>query len=268
MSAIEDPAALIIEAWCTPTLVSPAGRPCSVLQLEERQAAGPVDIGDPYLEDEQWDMEAMVLATIAGQLEDEEEEEEEKETRDECGECDERDEEVPLGDWALAYRGAAHCGESSCEDLAHPSSAAHLSTPPGAMLAIAGAASDVKADGSRLPTSGTAQERKDAHFKMASEHGHAAFACGCRIARARGATSCLDRFGKEQFRRWHNETYGVTPDGSNIKHLNPATSIHNRMWALKEPLDGGKACDSYGRKWQIKNWKLDGSEVCCHMTLQ
>ena len=73
MSAIEDPAALIIEAWCTPTLVSPAGRPCSVLQLEERQAAGPVDIGDPYLEDEQWDMEAMVLATIAGQLEDEEE---------------------------------------------------------------------------------------------------------------------------------------------------------------------------------------------------
>ena len=54
MRASEDPDALIIEAWCTPTLVSPAGRPCSVLQLEERQAAGPVDIGDPYLEDEQW----------------------------------------------------------------------------------------------------------------------------------------------------------------------------------------------------------------------
>ena len=103
---------------------------------------------------------------------------------------------------------------------------------------------------------------------MASEQGHRGFACGCHIARARGATSCLDRFGKEQFRRWHNETYGVTPDGCNIKHLNPATSIHNRMWALKEPLDGGKACDSYGRKWQIKNWKLDGSEVCCHMTFQ
>ena len=97
MSAIEDPAALIIEAWCTPTLVSPAGRPCSVLQLEERQAAGPVDIGDPYLEDEQWDMEAMVLATIAGQLEDEEEEEEEEETRDECGECDECDD--PIFHW-------------------------------------------------------------------------------------------------------------------------------------------------------------------------
>ena len=63
MCASEDPAALMIEAWCAPTLVSPAGRPCSVIQLAMRQAAGPVDIGDPYLEDEQWDMEAMVLAS-------------------------------------------------------------------------------------------------------------------------------------------------------------------------------------------------------------
>ena len=47
------------------------------MQLEAKQAAGPVDIADPYLEEEQWDMEAMVLSTIAGQLEDEEEEEEE-----------------------------------------------------------------------------------------------------------------------------------------------------------------------------------------------
>ena len=68
MCASEDPAALMIEAWCAPTLVSPAGRPCSVIQLAMRQAAGPVDIGDPYLEDEQWDMEAMVLATISGEL--------------------------------------------------------------------------------------------------------------------------------------------------------------------------------------------------------
>ena len=126
----------------------------------------------------------------------------------------------------------------------------------------------VKSDGSRLPTSGTAQERKEQHFKMASEEGHSAFACGCHIARARGATSCLDRFGKEQFRRWHNETYGVTADGSTAKHLDPATSILWRMWALKEPLadPGEKGLDAYGRKWRIKNWKLDGQEVCCHMT--
>ena len=48
------------------------------MQLEAKQAAGPVDIADPYLEEEQWDMEAMVLSTIAGQLEDEEEEEAEE----------------------------------------------------------------------------------------------------------------------------------------------------------------------------------------------
>ena len=66
VKAIEDPVALILETWCSPTLVSPAGRRCSVMQLEEHQAAGPVDIGNAFLEDEQWDMEAMVLSTIAG----------------------------------------------------------------------------------------------------------------------------------------------------------------------------------------------------------
>ena len=102
---------------------------------------------------------------------------------------------------------------------------------------------------------------------MASEQGHATFARRCHIARTQGVTSYPDHFGKEQFRRWHNETYGVTSDGSNAKHLNPATSIHSRMWALKEPLSspGEKAYDTYGHKWQIKNWKLDGHGVCCHM---
>ena len=103
---------------------------------------------------------------------------------------------------------------------------------------------------------------------MASEQGHAAFACGCPIARARGATSCLDRFGKEQFRRWHNETYGVTSDGSVAKHLDAATSIHRKVWELKEPLadPGEKGLDAHGRKWQIKTWKLDGHEVGCRMS--
>ena len=64
------------------------------MQLEEHQAAGPVDIGNAFLEDEQWDMEAMVLSTIAGQVEDEEEEEEEEildQVEKECVECDEDD---------------------------------------------------------------------------------------------------------------------------------------------------------------------------------
>ena len=277
MNAAEDPLALIVESWCSPTLVSPAGRSCSVMQLAEQHAAGPVDVRDPYLEDEQWDMEAMVRSTIAGQLEDEEEEEEEvldqAEEGVECGGCDECDNEGAFGSWALEVHSAANRGKSSCED----GCTTHSSTPSATSLAIPGAAFDVKSDGSRLPTrsdgsrlptSGTALERKEQHFQMASEQGHTTFACRCHIARARGATSCLDRFGKEQFRRWHNETYGVTADGSNAKHLDPATSIHSRMWALKEPLEGPgeKAFDTYGRKWRIRNWKLDGDEVWCRMT--
>jgi len=283
VKAVDDPVGLIVESWCSPTLVSPAGRQCSVLQLEEKQSAGPVDITNPFLEDEQWDMEAMVLSTIAGELEDEEEEEEEVLDPGYAVECGSPDNVGPFDGWALGFRGAALCDKSSCEDAS--CAAAHTSTPSGAVLAVAGTASSdvksdgsrlldalvVRSDGSRLPTSGSAQDRKEQHLQMASEEGHAAFACRCRIATARGATSCLDRFGKEQFRRWHNETYGVTADGGNAKHLDPANSIHNRMWALKEPLPLaglGKTCDrdALGRKWQIRDWKLDGHEVCCHVT--
>ena len=262
VKATDDPVGLMVEAWCSPTLVSPAGRQCSVLQLEHHQAAGPVNINDAFLEEKQWDMEAMVLYTIGGQIEDEEEEEEEEEG-DECGGCVEGDEDGPsggeaaFGGWALGFRGygSAGCRDSSCEGGC---AAAHTSTPSQAVSRVC------SSDGSRLPTSGTAQERKEQHFEMASVQGHAAFACGCPIARARGATSCLDRFGKEQFRRWHNETYGVTADGSAAKHLDPATSIHRKLWELKEPLadTGEKGLDGYGRKWQIKTWKLDGHEVC------
>ena len=252
----------LVETWCSPTLVSPAGRQCSAMQLRQHQEAAPVNIGNAFLEDEQWDMEAMVLSTIAGQLEDEEEEEEEEEEKmpdlfDEI--VDESDNDDDACPWAQETRGVLVVGDKSSSE----------GTPSGAALAVAGAAAEVKSDASRLPTSGTAQQRKDEHFKMASELGHATFACGCPIARARGSTSCLDRFCKEQFRRWHNETYGVTADGSSAKHLDPAHSIHERMWALKEPLAengyGETRRDAYGRKWRIKNWKLDGQEVCCHI---
>ena len=201
--ATDDPVGLIVEAWCSPTLVSPAGRQCSVMQLQQHRAAGPVNISDSFLEEKQWDMEAMVLSTIAGKIEDEEEEEEEEvldpvEEGDMCGGCDEGDEDGPFGGWArrlVAHAGAAGCGESSCED----GCVTHASTP--SVLAVAGGAFDVKqSDGSRLPSSGTPQERKEQHFQMASVEGHSKFACRCRchIARARGATSCLDRFSKEQ----------------------------------------------------------------------
>ena len=104
----DDPVALMVETWCYPTLVSPAGRQCSVMQLQQHQGAGPVDIGNPFLEDEQWDMEAMALCTIAGQLEDEEEEEEEEgEALDSVGDgeeyemCGESHDVVAFSGWAL-----------------------------------------------------------------------------------------------------------------------------------------------------------------------
>ena len=64
VKATDDPVGLMVEAWCSPTLVSPAWRQVSVLQLEHHQAAGPVNISDAFLEEKQWDMEAMVLSTI------------------------------------------------------------------------------------------------------------------------------------------------------------------------------------------------------------
>ena len=58
VDATEDPVALMVEAWCSPTLVSPAGRQISVMQLQQHQATGPIDIHNAFVEDEQWDMEA------------------------------------------------------------------------------------------------------------------------------------------------------------------------------------------------------------------
>jgi hypothetical protein len=88
---MDDPSALLIEGWCSPSLKSPAGRPCSVMRLASFQSAAPVNIFDPFLEEEQWDKEAMVLSTIAGQMEDEEDEDEDVA----CGEA-EADEEATL----------------------------------------------------------------------------------------------------------------------------------------------------------------------------
>ena len=77
---------------------------------------------------------------------------------------------------------------------------------------------------------------------MASEQGHTAFACGCHIARARGATSCLDRFGEEQFRRWHKKTPNSGQKGtSNVSGQQrrlgrlgkgTGTSLRLREWGI------------------------------------
>ena len=116
----------------------------------------------------------------------------------------------------------------------------------------------------RLPSSGTMQQREDAHWKMASEEGYAGFLCGCRVAKNRGAPSCLDQFSKEQFRRWHNETYGghsCSNTATGFTHRGMQAEIHHKMWNLKEPLGPEQECDVYGRKYKIKTWKLDEHKV-------
>ena len=60
--------------------------------------------------------------------------------------------------------------------------------------------------GMSLPAAGSVQTRQAKHFKMASGSGFNDFGCSCRIAKERGALSCIERFGKEHFRRWHAET--------------------------------------------------------------
>ena len=95
------------------------------MQLQQHQASEPVRLGDAFLEDKQWDMEAMVLSTISGQIEDEEEGEEE-ELLDSDEECDEGGEEgdedglsrgeAAFGGWALGSRvKSAGCRDLSCE---------------------------------------------------------------------------------------------------------------------------------------------------------
>ena len=204
-----------------------------------------------------------MLCKIAGQLEDEQEEEMSP------GRCDPEEEELrqeerdsphaAFSGWALGHRGAAPEADSSCQLAC----CTHASTPgvetSSAVVPTTGHSS------ARLPTSGTAKQREEEHWKMASDDGHRAFACGCAVAKARGGQSCLDRFGKEQFRRWHNETYGVTADGSALTHSDPATHIHRKMWELKEAISfkPGQKSDAYGRMFKVKTWLLDGHEVGC-----
>ena len=53
---------------------------------------------------------------------------------------------------------------------------------------------------------GSLQARQARHFEEASGSGFNDFGCSCPVAKERGALSCIERFGKEHFRRWHAET--------------------------------------------------------------
>ena len=273
LAAAEGPAVAVVNAWCSPLLTSPAGRSLTMIELSALQSSPRVDISDPFVKEKEFDEEAMVLASIARQTEEEEEMEEDNGSRRgdlfAGGYGDEDEDEAP------EWRSAAHPvrAETGSATKKHASTRHFAITPldsPPVMTSTALAKSVTTLAASAtsvqpsLPASGTMKERQDAHWWMASESGHAGFKCSCSVARARCASSCIDRFSKEQFRRWHNETYGVTATGAAATptELDVQTSIHAKMWQLKEELDTkGNALDDHGRKYTINTWKLDGHEV-------
>ena len=117
------------------------------MQLSQQQAAEPVDLSNPYLADETWDMEALVLETIAGQLEDDDEEEEDdtpvkEEDAEEFFCCETAEEEPgPFDGWALGSRGARQdeCCAVACTGSCTPSA--------GSSSAQAGNVSNAKRKG-------------------------------------------------------------------------------------------------------------------------
>ena len=65
VKATDDPVGLMVEAWCSPTLVSPAGRECSVMQLQQHQAAGPVNITDAFLEEKHYQVPVSLASGLS-----------------------------------------------------------------------------------------------------------------------------------------------------------------------------------------------------------
>ena len=146
---------------------------------------------------------------------------------DECG-LNDMDEKVPLDGEALQRRLASFCSER----------------PKGEQV--------------------SEKIRRDAHFKSANAS-HPDFVCRCAIARAAGSGSCLDSlFNKAELRRLHEESYGAGAEsgstvGSPVHLADVSKRIHACMWELAEPM---KAPDQWGRKYQVKTWRLLGREVC------
>ena len=65
-----------------------------------------------------------------------------------------------------------------------------------------------------------------AHNELASQHldscrenAMATFACNCKIAAARGQTSCLKQFSIESLITFHHDTYGVKPEPLGLREV-------------------------------------------------
>ena len=273
-------------AWLSHNIGSQASyRLASPMELAFKQKSPRLDLTKDQHPDA-IEEECDVLEAIGSRLEDEEELAKESREKarsskvqsslvDACPPCQEDDDFVVSAE-GISYAPSAALSRGKANMISgtpQPFSL-HSDSVPSSVAANqrSGGLQSVKArhdkdvGGCCLPTEGTEEDRRDQHWHMASKLGFAGFGCHCSIASARGATSCIDIFGKEQFRRWHNETYiiPVTRDNSSPSLMNAVqTSIHQKIWGLKAPATdtlGGQ--DRYGRKYVIPKWTLDGHEVC------
>ena len=276
--------------WLSPTIQNPeTNRMVSTAQLAGLQASprlveSTTTEEKVYTEKEIED-ECEVMAAISSHLDDEEAQEKELQEMVQCGtRAEDSDSDTfdfsVIGDAEMAnavdednfYKFGTPLpfklasGSYSSESTTKASSRTDGSSSAGSSVKTAEKPQDVTY-GSKLSSSGTEEARKDHHWQMASILGFAGFRCNCTIAQKRGALSCIERFGKEQFRRWHNETYfmgAASKEEEKKTSLKDrvTTSIFTKMWNLKAPVTDAVGQDRYGRKFTIPRWMLDGHEVC------
>ena len=287
--------ALKANAWLSPAICSPLNdrfyAPVGFMHLQASPRLNTAE--DEAITEEAFTNELEVLAAIGSHLDDEEELQ--KELQEEaCGGREKQPgDEGDYDDFSTICGGADGDAMNSKFGSPMPFNLAYGNMPSSRCTAhgsVAGSSKSLssgtavmdsrkeytkgRADhvigigGYSLANSGTEEERKEEHWKMASMLGFAGFRCNCRIARQRQAPSCLERFGKEKFRRWHNETYlmdaSTKKEGTKQSLKDRVTSsIFAKMWSLKTPAtDTLDAQDRYGRKFVIQTWMLDGYEVC------
>jgi hypothetical protein len=113
--------------------------------------------------------------------------------------------------------------------------------------------------------------RMEQHRKQV-ETSHDFFKCKCKFAKDRGAESCLDIFGKKQFRQFHAETYGNAdpskdPAADKLHRSKLETVTNNligHVWALKVDAVNGRPGDTnqHGHVFTVRQWELNKTPVC------
>ena len=218
----------------------------SIMEVSVAASGSRVDLHDARVGDDALSRECVVLAAIERQQGKEEEEQtEEQHSFD--------DDDDPCIDWEICAAAPLELQSSGGGDASLVAYAACERSESIGPLAMS------------VPVGGSASDRKMEHYKMASEEGFHAFVCQCPIAKARGAMSCLERFGKEHYRRWHTETCELCAHIATCTRTNAVqcskpslTSACNRL------ADGGPLAEGKTRPKDIEH-SLHEKMYCTHI---